>query len=114
MAAGLSLYFGWLTDSAVLRNILIPLCGLCLGGLLPTLLSIPAVLPEIGPDTIGAAGGLITTVMMAGAFLLPSYVVTPIAGGINDTAFLILLTAAVILGAVFLLLPNVSIRKRVP
>ena len=114
VAAGLSLYFGWLTDSAVLRNVLIPLCGLCLGGLLPTLLSIPAVLPEIGPDTIGAAGGLITTVMMAGAFLLPSYVVTPIAGGINDTAFLILLIVAVILGGVFLLLPNVSIRAKDP
>ena len=109
--AGAALYAGWRTDSILLCDLLIPLCGLCLGGLLPTLLSIPAVLPEIGPDSIGAAGGLITTVMMAGAFLLPSYVVTPIAGGINDTAFLLLLIASVILGAIFLLLPNVSIRR---
>ena len=71
----------------------------------------PAILPEVGPAKMGAAGGLISTVMMAGAFLIPSYVITPIAGGINDTAFLVAALCAAILAAVFALLPNVSAKR---
>lgn len=111
LIAGATLFLGWKTGSDMLRNILIAVCGITLGGLLPTIMSMPAMLPEIGPAKMGAAGGLISTVMMAGAFLIPSYVITPIAGGINDTAFLIAALCACILATIFALLPNVSAKR---
>ena len=60
---------------------------------------------------MGAAGGLISTVMMAGAFILPSYVITPLAGGINSNTFLIAGVCAVILAVMFVLLPNTSVKE---
>ena len=108
VAAAVTLVLAWKADSGAMRNIMIALTGISLGGLLPTIMSVPAMLPEIGPAKMGAAGGLISTVMMAGAFLLPSYVITPIAGGINDTTFLIAAGCAVILAVLFLILPNTS------
>lgn len=111
LASGLTLYLGWTSGSDGMRNFLIALSGICLGGLLPTIMSVPAFLQEIGPAKIGAAGGLISTVMMAGAFLIPSYVITPIAGGINDTAFLVAAGCACVLAVLFAILPNVSVRK---
>ena len=91
-----------------MRNLLIVICAVCLGGLLPTIMSIPAILPEIGPVKMGAAGGLISTVMMAGAFLIPSYVITPIAGGINDMTFLLSAACSGLLAVIFMILPNAS------
>ena len=111
IVAGVTLYFAWKSDSPAARNILVAVCGFALGGLLPTLMSFPVLLPEIGPESIGAAGGLISTVLMAGAFLLPSYVITPLAGGINDTAFLVAALCAVVLAVLFLILPHASARK---
>ncbi len=108
VVAGVALYMGWKADSAAVRNLLIVICAVCLGGLLPTIMSIPAILPEIGPVKMGAAGGLISTVMMAGAFLIPSYVITPIAGGINDMTFLLSAACSGLLAVIFMILPNAS------
>lgn len=111
-ASGVTLYLSWRSGSAAMRDILIAVCAVCLGGLLPTIMSIPALLPEIGPVKMGAAGGLISTVMMAGAFVIPSYVITSIAGGINDMAFLLAAVCAALLAVIFLILPNASARKK--
>lgn len=110
--AGITLFLGWKVSGDAVRFILIAVSGLALGGLLPTLMSVPASLPEIGPAKMGVAGGVISTVMMAGAFILPSYVITAIAGGINDTAFLIAMICAFVIAAMFLILPNVSTSKK--
>lgn len=111
-AAGAALYLAWLSEGAAARNVLLALTGICAGGLLPTFMSIPAVLPEIGPEKMGAAGGIISTIMMGGAFVLPSFFITGIAGGINNTAFLIAGLCAAVVAAAFLLLPNISIREK--
>ena len=103
-----SLYLAWNAQTDAGRNVWIAVCGIAIGGLLPTLMSLPTILPEIGPAQIGAAGGLITTVMMGGAFLIPSYIITPLAGGINDAAFLIASFCGVILAVIFVILPNIS------
>lgn len=112
LIAGIALFLAWKVDSSALRYILLAVCGICAGGLLPTLMSIPAALPEIGPAKMGVAGGVISTVMMGGAFVLPSFVITGIAGGINDTAFAIATACAVVLALVFLVLPNISVKQK--
>lgn len=112
LLTGVSLYMAWSVGADIIRNILIAVCGIAIGGLLPTIMSLPTILPEIDPAQIGAAGGLITTVMMGGAFLIPSYIITPLAGGINDTAFMIASLCAVILAVIFVILPNVSVAAK--
>lgn len=109
LITGASLYLAWGADGAALRNIAIAVTGIAIGGLMPTIMSLPAILPEVGPNKIGAAGGLITSIMMGGAFFIPSYVITPLAGGINDTAFLLASLCAVILAVIFAILPNARI-----
>lgn len=111
IVGGITLYCGWVMSADVARIILLAVCGFSLGGLLPTIMSVPAFLPEVGPVNMGSAGGVISTIMMAGAFLLPSYVVTPIAKGINNVTFIIAAVLAVLLAITFLFLPNVSVKK---
>jgi hypothetical protein len=38
------------------------------------------LLPEIGPVYAGSAGGIIATLQVIGAVLLPTFVITPLAG----------------------------------
>jgi hypothetical protein len=38
------------------------------------------LLPEIGPVYAGSAGGIIATLMVLGAVLLPTFAITPLAG----------------------------------
>ncbi|MBQ8974127.1 MAG: MFS transporter [Oscillospiraceae bacterium] len=104
--AGACLYLAWSAESAAVRYILLVVCGLAAGGIIPILMSLPAILPEVDMASVGTAGGVITTVMMAGAFILPSYVITPIAGGINSTAFLIAGLCGVVVAILFVLLPD--------
>jgi NNP family nitrate/nitrite transporter-like MFS transporter len=46
----------------------------------PLILTLPMLLPEIGPAYAGSAGGIISTLMVLGAVLIPTFVITPIAG----------------------------------
>ena len=108
---GVTLYCAWIIDSDGARFALLAISGFTVGPLIPTIMSIPARMPEIGPMRIGLACGLISTVMMAGAYFLPSNVITPLAGGINNTTFLIAMILAIILAVLFLILPNVSLKK---
>ena len=38
------------------------------------------LLPEIGPVYAGSAGGIITTLQVIGAVVVPTFIVTPLAG----------------------------------
>jgi NNP family nitrate/nitrite transporter-like MFS transporter len=62
--------------------------GILIGGIQPLLMSAPAMLPDIPDDSRGAANGLLSTVMMLGAFCIPSFVVAPIAGENYLTMFI--------------------------
>ncbi|OIQ54819.1 MFS transporter [Neomoorella thermoacetica] len=44
------------------------------------ILSLPMLLPEIGPVYAGSAGGIIATMMVLGAVLVPTFIITPLAG----------------------------------
>jgi NNP family nitrate/nitrite transporter-like MFS transporter len=46
----------------------------------PPLFSLPILLPEIGPVHAGSAGGIIATFLALGAVLVPTLVITPLAG----------------------------------
>jgi NNP family nitrate/nitrite transporter-like MFS transporter len=56
------------------------LAGFLQSAILPLMLSLPMLLPEIGPEYAGSAGGIISTLQVLGAVLLPTFIITPLAG----------------------------------
>jgi NNP family nitrate/nitrite transporter-like MFS transporter len=56
------------------------LAGFLQSAILPLLLSLPMLLPEIGPVFAGSAGGIISTLQVLGAVVVPTFIVTPLAG----------------------------------
>jgi len=56
------------------------LTGFLQSGITPLILSLPMLLPEIGPVYAGSAGGVIATLQVLGAVLVPTFIITPLAG----------------------------------
>jgi hypothetical protein len=50
-------------------------------------LSLPMLLPEIGPEYAGSAGGIISTLQVTGAVVVPTFVITKLAAGSNTVLF---------------------------
>ena len=100
------LLWGFFGGSDILRCVLFPLGGLLFGGLMPMFMSYPSILPQVNNENSGAAGGFVTTLSMIGSSLMPSFIITPLAGG--DYAMIIVIAA--IIGALmtvpFALLPS--------
>ena len=84
---GLGSAFGWMLPQGLVMGAVLFVTGVALGMFFPLLLSLPATLPEIGPRYAGAAGGIIATLQMLGGFLLPTYLVAPLAGGSYPVLF---------------------------
>ena len=83
------------------------LTGICLGGSIPLLMSLPVELEGIGPRFAGTAGGFIATIQLVGAIVVPSYVLIPLAGESNyGTLFLLGGACMIICGIFGLFLPK--------
>ncbi|MBQ1466515.1 MAG: MFS transporter [Eubacteriaceae bacterium] len=105
-------YAGWAFCDGIVMALLIAV-GAFLGfGAIPVIMGYPALLEEIGPMNAGSAAGLITTIQMAGAFFLPSYVLAPMATNANGTNFTTLIlygcVCAVLTGVFAFLLPELG------
>lgn len=72
---------GWNFCDGIVMALVIALGSVFACGILPIVLSYPAFLPEIGAENVGSASGVITTVEMLAAFVLPSYVIIPLCSG---------------------------------
>lgn len=77
-AAGIT--FAWQIPKTIVTGIVLCLTGIFLGGLVPTLMGVPVQLPQIGTAYAGTAGGVVATIQIGGAVLVPSYILVPIAG----------------------------------
>ncbi len=54
--------------------------GFLQNAITPLMMSVPMLLPEIGPMYAGSAGGIISTLQVLGAVLVPTFIITPLAG----------------------------------
>ncbi len=63
----------------------IAIVSIFVGGALPLCKAMPAQLPDISVEHVGAAGGLHSTVQNAMAFLIPSFIVGPLITGADGT-----------------------------
>lgn len=76
VAGGTVLYYWGLDASYCVAGVALASC--LVGGYLPLTKALPAQLPDIARENLGAAGGLHATVQNALAFLIPSFVVGPL------------------------------------
>jgi NNP family nitrate/nitrite transporter-like MFS transporter len=72
--------FAWNAPTGAILGASLFLTGSALNGLMPILMSIPIRLPEIGPLYAGTSGGFTSTLQLLGGVIIPSFVITPIAG----------------------------------
>lgn len=101
----------WSSESLFLCGLAFFLVGFCFGTCLITANSMPIRFPEVGQRYAGTAGGLINTIMMAGGFFLPSFVITPLSGGDYHRQFLIC-TADLFIGFLCMfLIPSIREKK---
>lgn len=102
--------FGWAAPT-VLVPVLLFLAGAFLSALVPTFMSFPMLLPEIGPAYAGSAGGVITTLELLGAVVIPTYIITPIAGSNFTLYFAMAGISAALMIIVALFLPELNHKK---
>lgn len=87
--AGLGSAFAWLAPAGFLLMAALFLTGFFTSAAIPVLISVPIQLKDVGPTYAGVAGGFVSTIQLLGAVVLPTYVMTPIAGDNYHTLFLL-------------------------
>jgi MFS family permease len=85
---------GWFTPFGWYSFIIFFVQGMLMGGIIPLSKTLPALLPDIKEEHTGAAGGLQSSLQNFGAFVVPSFIITPLAG---DNFNNIMIGAAVIM-----------------
>jgi NNP family nitrate/nitrite transporter-like MFS transporter len=73
-------FWSWQLPVGTDMVIALILAGFVQSAITPTILSLPMLLPEIGPVYAGSAGGIIATLQVLGAVVVPTFVITPLAG----------------------------------
>ncbi|MFP5527848.1 MFS transporter [Peptococcus simiae] len=84
----LALAFAWQLPAGVLLAAGLFLCGFTTSGVFPLLLAIPLSLKGIGMQFAGTAGGLIASLQLLGAVLIPGYIILPLTDSAPGPAFL--------------------------
>ena len=70
----------WHIGNTLLLTAAFFVTGVCLGGIIPPVMMMPVKFPEIGQLYAGTAGGIVGTMQLAGAVVIPSLVIAPAAG----------------------------------
>lgn len=107
-----SILTAWATAPGALSSVLLVVAGATVGSSLPLIMSAPALLPSVGPRNVGAAGGLIGTLQMAGAFVLPTLVIAPIAGTNYTLMFGLAALCCGLIAVAILLVPEYGARAQ--
>jgi hypothetical protein len=76
----------------------------------PLIFSLPVLLPEIGPVYAGSAGGIISTLQVLGAVLIPTFIITPLAGSNVSVLFGLAALCSALIIAPVLFLPELGSR----
>ena len=80
-------YWSWQVPVGPAIVIALTLAGFLQSTVSPLLLSVPMLLPEIGPVYAGSGGGIISTLQVLGAVVVPTFVITPLAGSNSTILF---------------------------
>jgi cyanate permease len=80
-------FYSWQLPVGPASFVSLMLAGALTSAILPLVLSLPMLLPEIGPTYAGSAGGIITTLQVLGGIVVPTYVITRLAGSNTTILF---------------------------
>lgn len=70
----------WLLPAGIVMILALFITGFFFSGMLPVLISLPISIPGIGHMYAGTAGGVAATLQLLGCVLIPTYIITPVAG----------------------------------
>ncbi len=102
---GICSAFAWQLGTAGIIAAL-GLTGFAFGTLVPTFMTFPSLLPEIGPKYAGSAGGFIATLELIGAVVIPTYIITPVSSGNYTTYFFLAGGVMILMAVIALFLPE--------
>jgi NNP family nitrate/nitrite transporter-like MFS transporter len=80
LVAAITSAFAWRAPAGVMLIACLSIVGLAIGGLLPIFMALPIRIKEVGSKYAGTAGGIISTLQLLGAVVIPTYILVPIAG----------------------------------
>jgi NNP family nitrate/nitrite transporter-like MFS transporter len=97
-------FWSWQLPIGSAMFVALILAGAFQSAILPLILSLPMLMPEIGPMYAGSAGGIITTLQVLGGVVVPTYVITLLAGSNSVLLFGLaaLCTALIMVPVIFL------------
>ena len=99
--AAVATAFSWRVESVPLLAAALFVTGLLTTGISPLVASLPLRMAEIGPRYAGTAGGFVATIQLLGNMVLPTYVVTAIAGEGNYEGMFLCFGALMLFFCVF-------------
>ena len=112
LVAAALIFSAWTLASTPFFNVLVFLAGVALGMTIVLIIAAPALLRSVDPSHVGAAGGVIGTMEGAGAFLLPSMVLAPLAGDNFTMLFALAALCAALLSLVMSFVPDFGRRMQ--
>lgn len=92
LLAAVGVALAWTIPNTFLLAAGLLLTGTFHGGIVPTMMGLPVQFESVGPVYAGTAGGVIGTIQLIGAVVLPSYVIAPI---VSDNFSLLYILAAI-------------------
>lgn len=103
--------FAWLAPAGAPIIICFFMTGFVTSATIAQLMSLPVLLPGVGSQLAGAAGGFVGTIQLILGVVLPSYIISPITGD-NFMMLYLIAGALVLVGAfVSLMLPEIFGRR---
>ena len=105
-------YLSWISPVGVIMGISLLLGGTLTGTILPNINTLPLRFKEIGPVYAGSAGGIIATMQVAGAFFIPTFIISTIAGQNYNLLFILASLTFLLIAPVTILLPTIRLREK--
>jgi NNP family nitrate/nitrite transporter-like MFS transporter len=108
----IAMYASWVVPTGAIMWATLFVLGIFMGISSPLLMTFPMLLPEIGPAYAGTAGGMIATLQLLGAFIIPAFIIIPLAGSNFSMLFGLSSLFFLLLGVVSLFLPELGAKAR--
>ena len=106
LVAALGTFFAWQLSSQIAMGVALFITGFAMNGIIAATVAQPILLPEIGPTYAGTAGGIVATLQLSGAVIIPSYIVVPLVGANYPVLYAIAAAFCVAAAAVVFGLPD--------
>jgi nitrate/nitrite transporter NarK len=105
-----AIFWSWQVPIGAAIVIALMVAGFLQNAIAPLFLSMPMLLPEIGPRYAGSAGGIISTLQVIGAVALPTFIITPLAGSNANILFGLAAVCLALISIPVLFLPELGSR----